>query len=136
MRVPASGGPVVSVAPLVVRSAGVPDQWLVTWRLANQGDRPLAVLAAWKPHGRFRAPERAFDPPLRLAPGESLTLDLAVTGGGEPGEVVENAFLILRVRWGEAPWRVLARLTLTYGADRVPAIECAALTTQPIGFSE
>ena len=52
-----------------------------------------------------------------------------------PGQVVENAFLILRVRCGDASWRVLTRLTLRYGDDRVPAIVPEAITTQPIGFA-
>ncbi|SRR5579885_1362910 len=134
-RLPPGGGPVVDVVPVALRPAA-PGHWLVTWRLANQGDQPLVVLAAWQPHGRFRAAQCAFDPPLRLAPGEQVTVELAVASSGEPGEVVENGFLILRALWGDAPWRVLARLTLTYGADGAPAIAREAITTQPIGFSQ
>ena len=135
MQVRSDGGPAVAVEPLSLRRGDGADQWVVTWRIADQGDQPLTLLAAWQPHGRFRAAEQVFDPPPRLQPGQAARLPLAVACAGTPGEVVENAFLILRVRWGEASWRVLTRLTLRFGDDGVPAILPEAITTQPIGFA-
>jgi hypothetical protein len=133
MRVP-SGGPPMVVQPVGQRRGDAADAWRVTWEIGNRGELPITILAAWKPHGRFRAAELAFDPPYRLEPGETTTLELAVACAGEPGEVVENCFLILRVLWGEAPWRVLTRLTLHYDAERNLTIVPEVTTTQPIGF--
>ena len=135
MRVPGDGGPRVAVEPVALRRGDGADEWLVTWRIGDRGDEPLTLLAAWQPHGRFRAAEQAFDPPPRLAPGEEVRLSLSVACAGMAGEVVENAFLILRVRWGDTSWRVLTRLTLRFGDDSVPTIVPEAVTTQPIGFA-
>ena len=135
MLVPNDSGPRVAVEPVALRPGASADEWLVTWRIADLGDQPLSLLAAWQPHGRFRAAERSFQPPPRLQPGEEARLPLPVTCAGTPGEVVENAFVILRVRWGDSLWRVLTRLTLRFGDDRVPTIVPEVTTTQPIGFA-
>jgi hypothetical protein len=135
MQVPSDSGPRVAVEPVALRPGDGADEWRVTWRIADLGDEPLTLLAAWQPHGRFRAAEQPLDPPPRLEPGEATRLLLTVVCAGTPGEVVENAFLILRVHWGDASWRVLTRLTLRFGDDRVPTIVPEAITTQPIGFA-
>jgi len=125
----------VAVEPVTLCQGDGADEWRVTWRIADLGDEPLTLLAAWQPHGRFRGAEQPLEPPPRLQPGEDTRLLLSVACAGTPGEVVENAFLILRVRWGDAAWRVLTRLTLRFGDDRVPTIVPEAITTQPIGFA-
>jgi hypothetical protein len=55
---------------------------------------------------------------------------------GEPaGTVVENAFLILRVLWGDRPWRIFARLRVVFDQHGVPENSTEVITTQPVGFS-
>jgi hypothetical protein len=132
---PPAREPRVQVTPLPDRVALAAGQWRVSWRLTNAGPRPLRILSAWLPHSRFRGPEQAFDPPLALAPGTSLTLELAVACREPPGTVVENAFLILRVLWGAEPWRVLARLRVVCDSQGGPVMYGERITTQPAGFA-
>jgi hypothetical protein len=134
-RPPPEPGPAIYVEPAPPAPSPSPTEWHVAWRVQNCGDRPLELLAAWLPHGRFRAPERPLEPPPRLLPGESARLDLAAACDELPGAVVENAFVILRVRWGDEPWRILVRLLITADAHGAPTNTVALITTQPIGFS-
>src|SRR5919198_1593821 len=103
-------GPQVLVEQASRRAGTAPDRWLVAWHLQNLGRHPLQLLAARLPHSRFRSEERELVPPSHLLPGERARLEFSVACSGLPGTVVENAFLILRVLWLEAPWRVFARL--------------------------
>ncbi len=107
----------------------------MAWQIENRGDRSLTLLAAWLPHGSFRAPERTLEPPIRLAPGESARLDMLARCDEAPGTAVENAFVILRVSWGDEPWRILVRLLITADASRAPTNRVELITTHPIGFS-
>jgi hypothetical protein len=70
-----------------------------------------------------------------LAPTESARLEFAVKCEEPPGTVVENAFLILRVDWSEAPWLVLARLRVSVDENGAPQSATEAITTQRVGFS-
>lgn len=135
MQVPPDNGPLVQVAPAPPAPASRAGEWHVAWKVENRGGRPLELLAAWLPHGRFRAAERALEPPPRLRPGESAWLDLVAACDEAPGTVVENAFVILRVRWGDEPWRILVRLLVTADARGAPTNTVALITTHPIGFS-
>ncbi|MBI4494815.1 MAG: hypothetical protein HY690_18735 [Chloroflexi bacterium] len=128
-------GPRVAIEPAAHRPGAVAGVWLVAWRLQNPGPRPLQVLAARAPHGRFRSQERALAPPPMLLPGESAEIELAVTCAEPPGTVVENAFLILRVRWGSEPWRILARLRVMVDEAGSLRTTCEEISVQPIGFS-
>ena len=107
----------------------------MAWRVENRGDRTLMLLSAWLPHGRFRAAERALEPPPCLAPGESTQLAVVVAFDEAPGTVVENAFVIMRVRWGDEPWRILVRLLITADASGAPTNSIALITKQPVGFA-
>jgi hypothetical protein len=128
-------GPLVHVEPARPAPGPSPTEWRVAWRVENRSDRPLALLAAWLPHGRFRAPERALEPPPLLQPGESTWLELIASCEEAPGTVVENAFVILRVRCGDEPWRILVRLLITADANGAPTNRVELITTHPIGFS-
>ena len=132
---PPAQGPTIRVEPEEPALGPSPSEWRVAWRIENRGDRPLELLAAWLPHGRFRAPERALEPPPRLLPGESARLDLVAAYDEAPGTVVENTFVILRVLWGDEPWRILVRLLITADAHGAPTNTIALITTQPIGFA-
>lgn len=99
------------------------------WRITNDGDDAVRLLETWLPHGRFRgAPLRH---PRTIGPGQSVTLEHPVLASGEPHDVVENAFLILRLEG----WRVLARLTLRFDRAGVPRPEVVVVTSQRAGFS-
>ena len=110
-------------------------RWLCTWRIQNLGQEPLQLLAVGLPHSRFRSEERELSPAPNLLPGESARLALAVACREPAGTVVENAFLILRVLWGEQPWRIFARLRVVFDQHEVPENSTEMVTTQPVGFS-
>ncbi len=99
------------------------------WRITNMGETPVRLLETWLPHERFRGA------PIRherdIAPGESATLELPVATAGAAGDVVENAFLIVRLRG----WRVLARLTVRFDGAGRPRPEVAVIRSQRDGFS-
>lgn len=127
--------PRVAVVAIEQRPDPAARQWLVTWRIQNSSRRPLALLATRQPHDRFYAQEQPLASELLIPPGQSRALQLAVTCGEPPGTVVENAFLILKARWGSESWRILARLRVEFQACEAPQIACERLTVQPIGFS-
>ena len=100
--------PRLDVEPAGVRSGEAPDEWVVTWRIRNEGARPALLVESWLPHGKFRGEKLSHQ--RTLAPRKTVELELAARCAEAPGTVVENCFLILRVRSGETAWRVLARL--------------------------
>lgn len=119
-----------------LRAGPAPGRWFVTWRLHNPTEEPLQILAAWLPHGRFRGEERELTPALTLSKDESARLELPVACREPAGTVVENAFLILRVLYLAALWRVLARLRVTVDEQGAPHGVTVVVTTHPVGFSE
>lgn len=127
--------PRLLVEPAAGRAGPAPGRWLVACRVQNDGPRPVELLASRLPHGRFRADERALEPTVQLGPGESALLERWVACSEPPGTVVENAFLILRLLAGDRPWRVFARLRVTFDPGGVPRPTCEAVDIHPIGFS-
>jgi hypothetical protein len=127
--------PVIGVTPAPPAPGANPSEWRVAWQIENRGDRPLALLAAWLPHGKLRAAERALEPPPRVLPGESARLDLTAAFDEAPGTVVENTFVILRALYGDEPWRIMVRLLITTDAQGGPANTIELITAHPIGFS-
>ncbi len=99
------------------------------WRVTNEGAEVVRLLETWLPHERFRGAALRHD--RAIAPGASLVLELPVSAAGAAGEVVENAFLILRLEGA----RVLARLVLRFDADGRPHPEVTVVTSQRAGFS-
>ncbi len=122
--------------PTTVQPGERPGEWRIAWTVSNDGGRPLSVEAVWEPHGRFRWDEQQLDPAPELAPGASTELTLPVRCVVEPGEVVENGFVILRVRVGGQAWRVLTRLTVVGDDSGAPRPRVEAMTSQRVGFSE
>ncbi len=117
------------------RASGGPGAWRVAFDVRNGGDGPVGLLEAWLPHGRFRAEAVPLTEQPPLASGASVRLEFVVKFDEPPGEPVENAFVILRVRWRDEEWRVLARLTVTADADGSPVASTELTTAQPVGFS-
>jgi hypothetical protein len=108
-----------------------PRRWRATWLVHNAGPDALEVEAAWIPHGRFRGDGRL---PLagQVAHDTSRELQFSVTASETPGTVVENAFLIVRVRVQRNAWRIFVRMRIEFDADAVPVPVVEAVTTQSI----
>ena len=117
------------------RASGEPGAWQVAFDVRNTGGEPVEFLEAWLPHGRFRAESVPLATQPLLAPDTSVRLDFTVGFDEPPGEYVENAFVILRVRWQGQEWRALTRLAVTADADGSPVASTELITTQPVGFS-
>lgn len=117
------------------RAAGGPGAWRVVFKVRNAGDEPVELLEAWLPHGRFRAEAVPLTAHPQLGPGASVQLAFAVKFDEPPGELVENAFVILRVRWQNEEWRVLTRLAVTADADGSPVASTELTTAHAVGFS-
>jgi hypothetical protein len=104
----------------------------VRWLLQNLGAEPLELEESWLPHGQFRGERQAFEPPVSLAPQGTLTHSREVDVAAATGSVIENAFLILRVRWQGKPWRVFARIRAAVALDHSiqPIVEL--VTVSPV----
>ena len=125
--------PTLDVAQAGAASGG-PGRWRVAFDVANRGGGPVALLAAWLPHGRFRCAEQRLDD-LVLPPDGTTQLAFEVAFDERPGTAVENCFVILRVRWRSGAWRVMARLTVTAGDDGAPLAAAQLVTAHRVGFS-
>src|SRR5947209_3641436 len=120
-------GPGVRVEVVSCRAGRAAGVWQVTWRI--EADEPLSIEEAWVPHGRFRGLSRPlFSPPLGL-PAE---VTLEVRAAEAPGTVVENAFLILRVRGGR---RVFVRMRIEFLEDQLKPI-CELVSLQSTSAPE
>jgi hypothetical protein len=100
--------------------------WTVRWRIANEGAQPVRLLSAQHPHLQFRTAETELD--LEIAPGAATDVMLPVRFSESPGNVVENPFLIVRLR-ERGEWRVLARVRVTAGARGEPVAGGAVVVT-------
>ena len=118
------------------RASGEPGAWRVAFEVRNAGDEPVELLEAWLPHGRFQADTVPLGAQPPLASGTSVLLEFTVGFDEAPGELVENAFVILRLQWGNEVWRVLTRLAVTANADGSPAAATELITFHPVGFSQ
>ena len=129
-------GPQVHVAQAARHLEPASSRWRIAWHIQNLGPQPLQLLAARLPHSRFRSEEHVLVPPPQLSPGERARLEFPVACGEVPGTVVENAFLIVRVLWGEESWRVFARLRVVFDEQSEPQTTTVLVTVQRVGFSE
>jgi hypothetical protein len=106
----------------------------VRWRITNESERRIRLLAAQHPHSQFRTPETRLD--HEIAPGTAADVALPVRFSEPPGAVVENPFLILRFR-ESGDWRALARVRVTAGKNGEPlAGDTVVLTTQKVGVAD
>ena len=125
--------PILDVAQAGAASGG-PRLWRVGFDVTNRGAEPAALLAVWLPHGRFRCPRQQLAD-LVLPPERTTQLSFEAAFEEPPGTEVENCFVILRVRWREEAWRVMARLTVTAGGDGAPLAAARLVTAHRVGFS-
>lgn len=129
-RATGTKSPRLRIEPFVAE--GKRPSWTVRWRVRNDGASTVRVLSAVQPHAQFRARETSLD--RAIAPGQAAELALAVRFDEEPGSVVENPFLILRVETSAREFRVLARVRTTAGALGEPvAGRDVIVTAQPVG---
>ena len=128
--------PQIAVQQLSAKRRAVADLWTTEWAIRNLSAATLTIIAARFPHGKFRWEEIELTPAVRLEPKEARKLELEVRCGESPGTEVENAFLILRVRWREEPWLILARLRVRVNEDGAPAATTEWITSQRVGFSQ
>lgn len=127
-----SGSPRVRVDPFTTE--GAPGAWTVTWRIRNEGDRPIRLLSAQQPHSQFRTPETKLDE--EIVPGAQREVVLPVRFSESPGVAVENPFLIV-VFHENANWRLLARVRVTAGTRGEPiAGHSVVTTTQRVGAAQ
>lgn len=105
------------------------DRWHVVWRIGNPDPEQVEIVSAWLPHSGFRSDEWQIAPPMVIPPGGEQPLDSDVSCPATPGAVVENAFLILRLR----DQRVFARLRVTIQPDGAPQAVTETVTSQPAG---
>ena len=121
-----SGRPRVRVDPFTTE--GRAGSWIVTWRITNEGARPIRLLSAKHPHSQFRTPETKID--REVPSGSATTIVLPVEFTEAPGVRVENPFLILLFR-DSADWRLLARVRVTAGPGGEPiAGQSVVVSTQ------
>ncbi|MDP9274111.1 MAG: hypothetical protein M3O99_00785 [Chloroflexota bacterium] len=123
-----SGSPRVHIDPFTTQ--GVSGAWTVTWRISNDGDRPIRLMRAQHPHSQFRTPETKVD--REIAPGAATEVTLPVHFVESPGVIVENPFLIVLFR-ERADWRLLARVRVTAGTKGEPiAGQSVVITKQKV----
>ncbi len=115
-------------------ASGGPRLWRVAFDVASRGSGPVALVAAWLPHGRFRCPEQQLAD-LVLPAGGTTQLTFEVAFDEPPGTEVVNCFMILRVRWREEEWRVMTRLALTAASGGAPLAVTQLVTAHRVGFS-
>lgn len=128
-------GPRIQIQPSEASPAGT-GRWNLSWTVQNLTDQPITLLEVWLPHGQFRAERQQLTPPLVLPAGGSADIETAVEAPVPPSGVVENAFVILRVRWEGSGWRVFARFRVGFGEDGRPHPLAEESTAQHVGFAE
>lgn len=130
-----AAAPHVSVEATDVTPTPAEGGWQFAWHITDVGDADVTLESFWFPHGKFRGAEQALEPSSTLPPGGETTLERVVACAGEPGDEVENAFLIMHVNWGGQPWRIFVRLRIIFDERSRPRSVTELITTQPVGFT-
>jgi hypothetical protein len=110
-------------------------RWLFKWRVRNVTETPMSLLSVRVPHGKFKAGEGKFVPPVKIAAEDHFILDLAVACEEPPNTIIDNAFLILLVDWQENQWRFFVRLRISVDHQGHPETATESITVQQVGFS-
>jgi hypothetical protein len=112
-----------------------PGRWLFKWRVRNLTETPMILLSVRVPHGKFKAEERKFGPPVKIEAQDHFILDLSVACREPPNTRVENAFVILLLNWQENHWRFFVRLRIAVDQQGRPETTTESITVQQVGFS-
>lgn len=109
----------------------LPGRWRVGWLVHNDEDTPLELTSAWLPHGRFRGDGHV---PLAVSVpgGDAVRIELAVTAVEAPGEVVNNAFLVVQTSGAGSPQRVFTRMRIEFDAHGRPRPIIEVVTCQSL----
>ena len=127
--------PTLAILPGAGEPTTESGRWRVRWRLENPNAEALRVEQLWAPHSQFWADNRVLDPPIALAAGSACTLELTVACDERPSTVIENTFLILRLRYADRPWRCFARHRVEVDRAGRPLPICEVITVHPVGMS-
>ncbi|MGH2378076.1 MAG: hypothetical protein ACRDGT_06325 [Candidatus Limnocylindria bacterium] len=125
----AGAAPRLIVEPGGLLSGRTGGPWRAVWVVRNEGDRPVAIVRGWHPHGRFRSSRRRLD--LRLRAGHYATFALPARTDVRRREVIANAFLILDLTSARRRWRLVARLRLRGRAGAPPRVTVEAIDVHP-----
>lgn len=128
-------GPEISFEQAREPSQFARDLWTLRCSVRNMGAGPLRLLAVRLPHGQFKSPEGEIALDQTIPPRDTIEIELRVACSGSPGTVIENGFLIFRVRWLEELWRVFVRVRVVFGDHGEPTAETESVTCHPVGFS-
>ena len=129
--------PQLDVAPAGAAIASAPGTWRMAFDVRNAGGDDVTLLEARMPHVVLRAEAQALSGEPALASGASVRLEFDVAyQPREDASEPANPFLILRVSWRGAQWRVLTQLALGHGVDGAPVTQTAVVTAHRVGFSE
>ena len=124
--------PRVRVAIEAIKPDIEPGRWWVAWLLRNEAQEPLGLEAVWVPHGRFRG-EGRLSLDGELTAGQARRLEVRVAAQEKPGTIIDNAFLVLRVRVHDQRWRIFTRMRIAFDAAGVPWPMCELVTVARIG---
>ena len=131
---PSDAAPRLSIT-LQELNKGPDDQsWRVAWCVVNLAEDQVHIAEVWLPHSGFYAERQALRPNRVLARAESSLIQCQVRCSAEPGDVVENAFLILRVGFKGRDWRVFSRLRIERPSPASIEVVVEKTTAQPKGF--
>ena len=108
--------------------------WRMGWHITNLTSSGMRLLDARFPHGQFRSGLIQLAD-VRVPPAETADVEAVVVCNGGHGDVVENAFLITTAEWQGVRWRILARMTVRFGAEGAPTAVTELVTVQQVGFS-
>ncbi|HWO42543.1 MAG TPA: hypothetical protein VNO43_12145 [Candidatus Eisenbacteria bacterium] len=127
--------PRLDVKPLYVKRDEGDDRWLVAWQVANSSPRAVTIVSARLPHSRFRAEKTGFSTGISVPADGRCEIILPARFRAAPDGVVENAFLILSIKYEGLPWRIFARFRVNANARGEPEPAIERITTQRVGFS-
>ena len=129
-------GPRVSLRQMFAYAERKKGLWKVGWRVENLNRDDLRIDSVRFPHGQFKAPKQAFEPPILLAYGEPVEFPVTIACDEPAGGIVENAFAIFTALWREGQWRIFVRLRINLDAEAKPIAVPELTTTQRTGFSD
>jgi hypothetical protein len=109
--------------------------WLFTWRVRNQSDKAMRLVSVRVPHGKFKAEECKFLPPVEIAAKAIFVFEAAITCDEPPDTTIENAFLILLLGCQESHFRFFVRLRIRVNQKGEPDSVTESITLQRVGFS-
>jgi hypothetical protein len=129
------GAPRITVEQSGLARLDEPGRWHITWQIHNLEREGITLRAARLPHGKFKSEERIFEKGLAVPGGANATVEFSVNCQGAPGDVVDNAFLLIEIDWLQDAWRVFVRFQVVFDEAAEPVTQTELITAQRVGFS-